>query len=257
MLMTSSTITRPKLGLLLLVGILAVDQTPPANERQQHNWNFRHTPRDLPSLDWAATPPAPEKRLQKRPLDMAYPEVASLLEKRMAGRERSEKIRATAAQIIRLCHLLDFQPSFILAVIDHESSFKPQVVSSAGAVGLMQLMPATGRVVARDLGIPNAAIETLLRDPVANVTLGMHYLAQLQDDFRTLASTLAAYNLGPQRWLHYLAKPGSRRPQAVARYVAKIEATTRQIREAGAQAWTPRLAAGTPRTSSSRSVTLQ
>ena len=93
---------------------------------------------------------------------------------------------------------------FALGVTRSESLFMPDVRSSAGAVGLMQLMPATGRLMARSLNLPYRGLATLT-DPDMNVRLGTAYLGQMLDRFaenRVLAT--AAYNAGPnrvERWL--------------------------------------------------------
>jgi len=85
-----------------------------------------------------------------------------------------------------------------------ESLFMPDVSSGAGAVGLMQLLPATGQQTARRAGLPYLGRQTLL-DPAANVALGTSYLAEMlarYDNHRVLAT--AAYNAGPgrvDRWL--------------------------------------------------------
>lgn len=85
-----------------------------------------------------------------------------------------------------------------------ESLFMRDVRSGAGAVGLMQLMPATGREVARQLAIRYEGLATLT-DPVANIRLGTGYLGRMSERFdgnRVLAT--AAYNAGPHRvdsWL--------------------------------------------------------
>lgn len=85
-----------------------------------------------------------------------------------------------------------------------ESLFMRDVRSSAGAVGLMQLMPATGRRVAREIALPYSGLATLT-DPGSNIRLGTTYLAQMAERFggdRVLAT--AAYNAGPNRvdlWL--------------------------------------------------------
>jgi soluble lytic murein transglycosylase-like protein len=227
---------RVALAGVMILGAVAIAPSEHPSEGSQ-DWSIRATPKTLPHLDWAATPPAPQNRLQKEPLDMSYPEVEALLLQRMGRHEKPEQIRATANQIIRLSHLLGFQPSFVLAVIEHESSFKSRIVSPAGAIGLMQLLPATARVVGSQMGITVPYGGANLKDPVVNVTLGMHYLAQLHDDFKTPASTLAAYNLGPQRWVEFLARPGNDRPRTVAKYVALIERTSKQMREAGRLAY--------------------
>jgi soluble lytic murein transglycosylase len=85
-----------------------------------------------------------------------------------------------------------------------ESLFMPDVSSSAGAVGLMQLMPGTGRQTAPRAGVTYRGQQTLL-DPADNVALGTTYLAKMLERFgnhRILAT--AAYNAGPgrvDRWL--------------------------------------------------------
>lgn len=79
-------------------------------------------------------------------------------------------------------------PKLIRSVIRHESSFDPTSVSSAGAVGLMQLMPGT----ARGLGVTDPF------DPKENINGGTKYLRQLLDTFdNNEALAVAAYNAGP------------------------------------------------------------
>ena len=85
-----------------------------------------------------------------------------------------------------------------------ESLFMHDVRSRAGAIGLMQLMPATGRQVARDLNLPFSGTATLT-DPESNIRLGTTYLSQMAARYsgNAVAAT-AAYNAGPHRvdaWL--------------------------------------------------------
>ncbi|MGK0393516.1 transglycosylase SLT domain-containing protein [Alcanivorax sp. NBRC 102028] len=99
-------------------------------------------------------------------------------------------------------HGLD--PWLSMAVARRESAFNPQARSPVGAMGLMQLMPATARKVAKDAEMGTPTSKTL-QDKHTNIALGSRYLAELLDDFsdnRVLA--LAAYNAGPSRvnrWL--------------------------------------------------------
>ena len=90
-------------------------------------------------------------------------------------------------------------PFLAAGLIRQESMFNPRAVSGAGAIGLMQVMPATARTLARDLGIREITPE-LLKRPDVNVHLGMRYLSdQLNAWNGRLVAVLAAYNAGPSR----------------------------------------------------------
>ena len=83
------------------------------------------------------------------------------------------------------------------------------VRSSAGAIGLMQLMPATGREVAKDISLPYSGLATLT-NPESNIRLGTSYLAQMAERFsgnQVLAT--AAYNAGPHREMRWLPAKSS------------------------------------------------
>lgn len=85
-----------------------------------------------------------------------------------------------------------------------ESLFMRDVRSSAGAIGLMQLMPATGRDVAKEIKLPYSGLATLV-DPESNIRLGTTYLGQMQQRYKgNQVLATAAYNAGPHRvdkWL--------------------------------------------------------
>jgi len=97
------------------------------------------------------------------------------------------------------------EPAITLGLIRQESSFDAEAASPAGASGLMQLMPATAMVVARQLNEPAPAP---LTDAALNMRLGTAYLARLLDRFGALPPAIAAYNAGPNRVQDWLAAAG-------------------------------------------------
>ncbi|MFT7129231.1 MAG: soluble lytic murein transglycosylase [Gammaproteobacteria bacterium] len=96
------------------------------------------------------------------------------------------------------------KPEWLYAIARQESSFAIDAYSSAGARGLLQLMPRTARQIAKKMGLKFAANDLYLAEK--NITLGSSYLKQLLHDFQgnhVLAT--AAYNAGPhrvKRWLN-------------------------------------------------------
>jgi soluble lytic murein transglycosylase len=92
----------------------------------------------------------------------------------------------------------------IYAIIRQESLYRADAGSSAGALGLMQLLPATARTTARKAGLPEPTRSQLLQ-PAVNVPLGSSYLAGLLERFDgETALATAGYNAGPnaaKRWL--------------------------------------------------------
>jgi soluble lytic murein transglycosylase len=98
---------------------------------------------------------------------------------------------------------IGIEPDWIQAVMRQESVFARTIASPAGAVGLMQLMPATAGEVAAELGRPQPSRWDLL-DAERNITLGSAYLTRMRDRFGHAALATAAYNAGParvERWL--------------------------------------------------------
>lgn len=90
-----------------------------------------------------------------------------------------------------------------------ESLFMRDVRSRAGAIGLMQLMPATGKEVAREIRLPYSGLVTLT-NPESNIRLGTSYLGQMAERYsgnQVLAT--AAYNAGPHRVDKWLPESGS------------------------------------------------
>ena len=92
----------------------------------------------------------------------------------------------------------DVPPEMILAIIRIESTFDTAAVSNKGAIGLMQLMPATARQVAEELRIDWPGVE-ILEHPATNIEMGTYYFTKLLARFENMAVALAAYNHGPTR----------------------------------------------------------
>lgn len=111
-------------------------------------------------------------------------------------------------------------PSLVKAVMQVESGGKQEAVSSKGARGLMQIMPAT----ARDLGID-------ANDPQQNVEGGSRYLAQQLNEFGNESLALAAYNWGPNNIKRAMAKvraEGKRPTWANIKAYVKVPKETRE-----------------------------
>jgi soluble lytic murein transglycosylase len=95
-------------------------------------------------------------------------------------------------------------PAWAYGIMRRESAFDSQIISSANAKGLMQILPATAKGVARKLGIKTHQTSDLLI-PEKNARIGTAYLSQMLKRFRgNYAKATASYNAGPHRiprWL--------------------------------------------------------
>lgn len=102
------------------------------------------------------------------------------------------------------------EKALVLALMRQESEFYPRARSPVGALGLMQLMPATARQVARGKGLPYNR-NRLVSDPDYNLRLGRSYLSELLEEFDgSYILALAAYNAGPtraRRWIKAFGDP--------------------------------------------------
>ncbi|MDJ0847629.1 MAG: transglycosylase SLT domain-containing protein [Myxococcota bacterium] len=154
------------------------------------------------------------------PLQLA---VAARLTSRGTALGKDEVERVSAA-IVAEAEAFGLAPSLVTAVIEVESGFDPFAVSRVGAMGLMQVIPSTGQALAEELGIDWRGPRTLF-DPVANVRLGVAYLAKMRERFGHLPTALAAYNYGPSAIVRRV-RAGSPVPKGYSRRVlsAKAEA---------------------------------
>ncbi len=102
------------------------------------------------------------------------------------------------------------EASLLLSLARQESMFDGGIASRAGARGLLQLMPSTAHIVARQLGETYDA-DRLISDPAYNARLGSHYLQLMLERFDgEIALAVAAYNAGPLRvkqWIELIGDP--------------------------------------------------
>jgi len=131
---------------------------------------------------------------------------------------------------VQLAHLIyqesriyEYDPELILALMAKESSFYNWSQSRKGALGLMQILPATGEALAEAINIPWQGKKTLF-DPHSNIRLGTHYLSKLHKRFGQLEIALTAYHYGPSR----VSKIQSRRRHMPKQYASRILTTYRE-----------------------------
>lgn len=129
-----------------------------------------------------------------------------------AGRWDDVDIRfplAYRGQVEQVAGQFKLDPALIYGIIRQESAFMADAHSAAGALGLMQLMPATGAHTARLLRLPKPSRSTLLQTS-ANLRLGSGYLKRMLDRYNgNPALAAAAYNAGPHRVDRWLPDSGS------------------------------------------------
>ncbi len=107
----------------------------------------------------------------------------------------------------------DLDPYLVASLIRQESEFNPGAISHANALGLMQVMPGTGKKLAKEFRIKRFKSEQLLI-PGTNLQLGTRYFKELLDHFNgTQEYALAAYNAGSDRVENWIAEGKFRDPQ--------------------------------------------
>lgn len=161
--------------------------------------------------------------------DLAFADVVSLFQQRLPKAHRKDAYRL-AGLLFDLSDRYMVSPGLLLSVIATESSFRTDVVSKAGAVGLMQLLPDTAREVANRNGVRSYKTSADLFDPATNLRLGVAYIAYLRGRFGHSVHYLAAYNMGPTALRNRIAK-GNFELGAIEPYVRKIQARTIELRE--------------------------
>ena len=104
--------------------------------------------------------------------------------------------------------------SVILALIRQESEFDTSATSRVGAKGLMQIMPATGKLLSKVTNI-DFSREKLTRDKDYNLVLGSYYISDLDDLFGSQYLAFAAYNAGPNRVEKWIKTHGDPRKKQI------------------------------------------
>ena len=143
---------------------------------------------------------------------------------------RSRYKLAYEEEILASAEEFDLDPCLVCGVIFTESGFRQNAKSGVGALGLMQLMPATGLEEAELLGIEGVT-EQRLTEPALNIRLGCNYLRKLLDEFGTESVALAAYNAGPGRVRQWLKEYGKKEDGSIlyipypetSKYVSRVQ----------------------------------
>lgn len=119
--------------------------------------------------------------------------------KEKLAKKYRKNYQAIAQTIIDESLKYEFDPVFLMSVIQGESSFNPRQIGSVGEIGLMQIRPTTGKWMA-ELTKQEWKGKQSLFDPVTNIKLGAAYLNYLRDKFDNHAQLyLAAYNMGQRK----------------------------------------------------------
>lgn len=127
----------------------------------------------------------------------------------IAFKRDQRSVEEVNAIVSNLCNKYQIDKKLVMAVIDVESGFNAAAVSSAGAQGLMQIMPQTGQEL--DLADPF--------DPSENIDAGIRYLRYLLNEFSDTKLAVAAYNAGPNAVKRYGGIPPYTETQ---NYVQKV-----------------------------------
>lgn len=154
------------------------------------------------------------------------------------------RVESHAAVLHEASRESGIDPCMLAAVMYVESRGKVDAVSTAGALGLLQLMPASASDAARKLKLPTPSREALLSDARLNVRLGANHLAWLSASFGYEPErTLVAYNAGPKRlkdwekaaggWDAWRAKQIQDGDSATLKYAQNVLALAERFRERG------------------------
>ena len=213
-------------------GLFELPAAPAVSEADRATFQNRDLTAVVHALAWVG-PNTLLRSFVRRLTDLATTPGQRLLVAEIAGEtDRPEvgvltarRAARTGTTLIEFAYpVIDFPPprgagrvddALLLAMLRQESGFSRTAKSSAGALGLMQIMPATARIVARRLGMKYDKAR-LTGDPVYNLTLGQAYMAELLDAYDgSYVLAIAAYNGGARRVRFWIKKFGDPRDRDV------------------------------------------
>ncbi|MBK7865438.1 MAG: transglycosylase SLT domain-containing protein [Archangiaceae bacterium] len=154
-----------------------------------------------------------------------YARVEAVLEAR--GKFGESERRAIATAIVEESARAGYDPFLILGIIDTESDFRHEVVSSADARGLMQIQPKTLQYLMERNHWPMSE-QVVERDPARCVMLGVRYVRQLHDRFHSIDAALMAYNMGPTKFASLRKTPEALEPYRV--YPASVHRDAKRLK---------------------------
>jgi len=157
---------------------------------------------------------------EKREMAATVHYVTDVIARKTKRLSRAEAHRL-AMSIVLESKRANFDPLFVAAVIKSESTFNKSAISNVGALGLMQILPDTGKYISQKNEIDWLGAGKL-KDPSYNIRLGIAYLKYLENYFGSNREhILVAYNWGPGNLLSAL-KRRSRLPDGPRHYARTI-----------------------------------
>lgn len=135
----------------------------------------------------------------------------------------SKKSRSVAKAIVGQAEKYGFDPIFLLALIQNESMFNPEMRGKHTEIGLMQVKPSTAAWIAKKMSIKYRGDKSLY-NPVENIKIGTAYISMLRDQFDSHSRLyISAYNMGARKVRQIVAEdkmPKEYVQAVMKRYVA-------------------------------------
>lgn len=162
------------------------------------------------------------------PLDPEVERIARFLERRAEGTIGPTLRRQVATVVVEEARHVGFDPLYVLAVMEVESSFIPEAVSVADARGLLQLRDITIREISKHEELPAKAADE--PQMVVHLRLGIRYLAMMHRKYGDPSRALAAWNAGPVAVDRALASSGEV-PQRWLNFARRVQREHRNLQQ--------------------------